>query len=196
MKKQTLKQAMYLAKTGEDRELALAANVLTGCPAGGKVNMSKQTRARSHPQAYPHHQVAERYRGTRTISCTEWPVIDKVERVAERKWLVLRGLCNGVADSAATYATRREALEAFGSPAIRSAETTFTVTFRARGARESRHVRVRQTSRLAALERAIVRRWGANAHYSVDGFGLAQVTVPSPETNSHRVVFRGTVDVD
>lgn len=32
---QTLQQALHLAKSGKSRDLAFAANALTGCPEGG-----------------------------------------------------------------------------------------------------------------------------------------------------------------
>ena len=35
MAKQTLKQAVYLAKSGQSKSLASAANSLLGCPVGG-----------------------------------------------------------------------------------------------------------------------------------------------------------------
>lgn len=41
---QTLKQALYLARSGKDRELALAAGALIGCPVGGWGETAQATR--------------------------------------------------------------------------------------------------------------------------------------------------------
>lgn len=59
-------------------------------------------------------RIEERRVGTRTVAGADFPVIDLVERHefgGRVEWVLVRGLCNGTPDSAATLATRREALE-------------------------------------------------------------------------------------
>ena len=55
----------------------------------------------------------------RTILGTEWPVYDALDRDEMHgrvRWVVTRGICNGVPSHAETYRTRREALAALGTP--------------------------------------------------------------------------------
>ena len=57
--------------------------------------------------------VAERSTGFRVIAGTVYSVTDSVRRHGTR-WVATRGLCNGVADGATEYRTRRAALESLG----------------------------------------------------------------------------------
>lgn len=63
-------------------------------------------------------RIATRTHGTRRINGTDWPVYDTLDRIPTRRarWVVTRNLCNGVADRAEVYRTRREALAALGTP--------------------------------------------------------------------------------
>ena len=54
--------------------------------------------------------------GSRTVCGTDWPVRTLVQREAlpgrPVRWVVARSVCNGIADGANYYRTRREALAA------------------------------------------------------------------------------------
>jgi hypothetical protein len=60
----------------------------------------------------------QRARGIRRIAGTEWPIVDQLERQQlpgkRPRWIVVRGLCNGVPDSATEYRRLKEAQAAFG----------------------------------------------------------------------------------
>jgi hypothetical protein len=60
-------------------------------------------------------RIADRRIGTRTTNGTEWPVEDVLYRNGPQDWRIARRLCNGVPDRDETYATRGEALAAFGA---------------------------------------------------------------------------------
>lgn len=55
--------------------------------------------------------------GTRTITGTEWSVVDQLHRTGPREWTVTRELCNGVPRRAEVYDSEDEAREAFGERA-------------------------------------------------------------------------------
>ena len=63
------------------------------------------------------HVLAERETGRRVLAGTDWPVRDKLvrdQRPGRRPtWEIVRGLCNGIAQRADVYRTRREALAAW-----------------------------------------------------------------------------------
>jgi hypothetical protein len=48
--------------------------------------------------------------GTRKVLNTDWPIEAVVYKNGEREW-VSATVCNGIADTAAVFATKREALE-------------------------------------------------------------------------------------
>lgn len=56
--------------------------------------------------------IAEVAKGTRRIAGTDFPILDQLHRVQQGsrvRWVVTRGLCNGIPDSAHEFRTRREA---------------------------------------------------------------------------------------
>lgn len=55
--------------------------------------------------------IHERRTGSRVIACTEFPVLDQLVRGPGRRptWHVVRGLCNGVPQSAKEFKTLRAA---------------------------------------------------------------------------------------
>ncbi len=59
--------------------------------------------------------VADVTTGARTISGTDWPIVDQLHRTGAREWTVTRDLCNGVPRSTETYRSEAAAREAFGS---------------------------------------------------------------------------------
>ena len=59
------------------------------------------------------YDIASKTTGKRTIAGTDWPVEDICKRVNARRWIILRGLCNGVSSVVEEYTTRRDALGAF-----------------------------------------------------------------------------------
>lgn len=67
--------------------------------------------------------IEERQIGTRRMAGTDWPILDRIERHSNDpgegrrwvRWVIWRGLCNGIPDDGRIYRTRREALEAWGS---------------------------------------------------------------------------------
>ena len=59
--------------------------------------------------------IQELQTGTRTITNTDWPVVDQLRRTGEREWTVVRELCNGAPRSSETYRSEKAAREAFDS---------------------------------------------------------------------------------
>ena len=62
--------------------------------------------------------IAERQMGHRTMTGTDWPILDLVERVVwpttkRPSWLVTIGLCNGIPFTHRKFKTRREAMAWF-----------------------------------------------------------------------------------
>jgi hypothetical protein len=65
--------------------------------------------------------VAERQTGERRVCGTDFSVLDKVERhefSGRVTWVVVRGLCNGVPESAVEHKTRTEALDDYQAPRV------------------------------------------------------------------------------
>ena len=63
--------------------------------------------------------VAERQTGEREVLGTTWPIVDRVERVElaskRPRWVVTRGLCNGVPVAAREHSTKVAALADYDS---------------------------------------------------------------------------------
>ncbi len=67
------------------------------------------------------HILAERTTGYRRLTGTDFPIVDRLERVEmpghAPEWVITRSLCAGVPDSARTYTERRAAFDAWeGKP--------------------------------------------------------------------------------
>lgn len=58
--------------------------------------------------------IAEKQTGVRKELGTDWPILDQVHKTGPREWTYTWGLCNGIAEGAQEFKTKREALEYFG----------------------------------------------------------------------------------
>jgi len=115
--------------------------------------------------------VTETRVGTRVIAGTEWPVVDQLVRVATGRrveWAVIRGLCNGVPDSATEHRTLREAMDVFGRVAVGRAAALLG----ARGGRAGSGKAKRRTTSFDGASGAAagsasgkVKRRGGQEHY-------------------------------
>ena len=59
--------------------------------------------------------ITETQTGTRRIAGTDWPILDQLHREQTGKrvrWIVTRGLCNGIPTGATEYRTLTEAQQA------------------------------------------------------------------------------------